>query len=205
MRCSGLTICTISSCSMSAPSTSRLSRVPWALMRIVFGWSDRFLTTSALTFKTMSVTSSTTPGIVLISCWTPWILILVTALPSRLDSRMRRRLLPTVMPKPRSKGSMENLPYMSVRLDRSACTRFGSSRPRQRIRMRNPRGRKQSAFRSSANRRRARTCDPDIRNRNDIRSSRFRGQLAHAGEPLDLADSAPFFFLPTFVDGFSEQ
>ena len=61
-------------------------------------------------FRMMSVTSSTTPGIVLTSCWTPWILTRVTPLPSRLDSSTRRRLLPTVMPKPRSNGSAMNLP-----------------------------------------------------------------------------------------------
>ena len=44
----------------------------------------------------MSVMSSTTPGIVVNSCCAPWILICVTALPSRLESRMRRRLLPIV-------------------------------------------------------------------------------------------------------------
>ncbi len=32
--------------------------------------------------------SSTMPGIGENSCWTPWILILVTALPSRLESRI---------------------------------------------------------------------------------------------------------------------
>ena len=40
----------------------------------------------------------------------PCSLIWVTALPSRLESRMRRRLLPIVTPKPRSKGSAMNLP-----------------------------------------------------------------------------------------------
>ena len=58
----------------------------------------------------MSVTSSTTPGMLLTSCCTPWIFTLVIALPSRLESRMRRRLLPTVTPKPRSNGSATNLP-----------------------------------------------------------------------------------------------
>src|SRR5207249_242895 len=53
----------------------------------------------------------------------------------RLDSSTRRRLLPTVMPKPRSNGSTLNLPYVSVSVPRSLATRFGSSRPRHRIRM----------------------------------------------------------------------
>src|ERR1700722_13576715 len=83
----------------------------------------------------MSVTSSTTPGMVEISCSTPWILTRVTALPSKLESSRRRRLLPTVMPKPRSNGSAMNLPCVSVSVARSATTRLGSSKPRQRIRM----------------------------------------------------------------------
>ena len=48
------------------------------------------------------------------SCWALWILICVTALPSRLESRMRRRPLPIVEPKPRSNGSTTNLPYVAV-------------------------------------------------------------------------------------------
>ena len=59
----------------------------------------------------------------------------VTAAPSRLDSRMRRRLLPTVVPNPRSNGSAVNRPYMSVETCGSRTTRDGSSRPRQRIRI----------------------------------------------------------------------
>ena len=56
----------------------------------------------------MSVTSSSTPGIVLNSCCTPCSFTLLTAEPSRLDSRMRRRELPIVCPKPRSNGSTWN-------------------------------------------------------------------------------------------------
>ena len=88
---------------MTTPERSRL-------MRIVLGWSVWFFTTSSLRFSTRSVMSSTMPGMVENSCWTPWILILVTALPSRLESRMRRRLLPTVWPNPRSNGSTWNSP-----------------------------------------------------------------------------------------------
>ena len=79
--------------------------------------------------------SSTMPGIEENSCWTPRILILVMALPSRLESRIRRRLLPTVWPKPRSKGSTWNSPNVSVNVSRLQMTRLGSSRPRQRIRI----------------------------------------------------------------------
>ena len=69
-----------------------------------------FFTTSDLTLSTMSVMSSTTPVIVVNSCWALWTLICVTALPSRLESSMRRRPLPIVAPKPRSNGSAMNLP-----------------------------------------------------------------------------------------------
>ena len=125
-------ISTDSSCRMSAAvTTPRRSRS----IRIVRGLSEWFLTTSSLTFRTRSVMSSTMPGIDENSCCTPRILILVIALPSRLDSRIRRRLLPTVWPKPRSKGSTWNSPKVSVRVSRLQMTRLGSSRPRQRIRI----------------------------------------------------------------------
>ena len=55
-------------------------------MRMTLVDSLWFLTTSDLTLSTMSVMSSTTPGIVVNSCCAPWILICVTALPSRLES-----------------------------------------------------------------------------------------------------------------------
>src|SRR5438876_5451016 len=59
----------------------------------------------------------------------------VTAAPSSELSRIRRRLLPTVVPKPRSKGSAVNFAYVSVETCSSRVTREGSSRPRQRILM----------------------------------------------------------------------
>ena len=65
----------VSSCRMSTPRDRRPAVV--LLMRIVFGWSEWFFTTSALMFRMMSVMSSTMPGMVEISCCTPWILILV--------------------------------------------------------------------------------------------------------------------------------
>src|SRR3954447_16548496 len=129
---SALMISTDSSWRMSAAvTTPRRSRS----IRIVRGSSEWFLTTSPLRFRTRSVISSTMPGIEENSCWTPWILILVTALPSRLDRRTRLRLLPTVWPKPRSNGSTWNSPYVSVSFSRLQMTRLGSSRPRQRMRI----------------------------------------------------------------------
>jgi hypothetical protein len=56
-------------------------------MRIVLVWSVRFLTTRLLMLRMMSVTSSTTPGMVVISCCTPWILTRVTAR-LQVESRM---------------------------------------------------------------------------------------------------------------------
>ena len=50
------------------------------------------------TFRTISVTSSLMPGMVVNSCWTPDILMEVTAVPGREDSRIRRRELPKVVP-----------------------------------------------------------------------------------------------------------
>ena len=50
------------------------------------------------TLRTISVTSSFTPGMVENSCCTPAILIEVTAVPGRDESRMRRRELPNVVP-----------------------------------------------------------------------------------------------------------
>ena len=50
------------------------------------------------TLRTISVTSSFTPGMVVNSCCTPEILIEVTAVPGSEDSRIRRRELPRVVP-----------------------------------------------------------------------------------------------------------
>ena len=46
-------------------------------MRTTLVESLWFFTTSDLTLSTMSVTSSTTPGSVVNSCWAPWTLICV--------------------------------------------------------------------------------------------------------------------------------
>ena len=58
----------------------------------------------------MSVVSSTTPGIDENSCSTPSILTAVIAAPSIEDSRIRRKALPIVVPKPRSNGCAGNRP-----------------------------------------------------------------------------------------------
>src|SRR5436309_5351638 len=92
-----------------------------------------FFTTSDFTLSTMSVTSSSTPGIVVNSCCALRTLIWVTALPSRLESSTRRRLLPIVVPKPRSNGSAVNLPYVPESDVASTLTMLGSSKPRHRI------------------------------------------------------------------------
>ena len=51
-----------------------------------------------LTLRTISVTSSLTPGMVENSCWTPAILMEVAAVPGSEDSRIRLRELPKVVP-----------------------------------------------------------------------------------------------------------
>ena len=53
-------------------------------------------TTRPLTFRMTSVTSSFTPGIVVNSCSTPSIRMLVTAAPGIDESSVRRRELPSV-------------------------------------------------------------------------------------------------------------
>ena len=58
--------------------------------------SECIRTTISLRFRTMSVTSSLTPGIVENSCATPSIRTLVTAAPASEESSTRRRELPKV-------------------------------------------------------------------------------------------------------------
>ena len=60
--------------------------------------------------RTISVTSSTTPGMVENSCFTPPIRTAVTAVPSMEERRTRLKELPTVTPKPLSKGSAMKAP-----------------------------------------------------------------------------------------------
>src|SRR3989440_796819 len=78
------------------------------------GSSCSELTDSSLTFMTSSTTSSLTPGIVVNSCRTPSILMLVTAAPGMDDSRVRRSELPSVYPNPGSNGSMVNFERVSL-------------------------------------------------------------------------------------------
>src|SRR5205085_8750737 len=77
--------------------------------------------------------SSTTPGIDWNSCSTPSILTAVTAAPSIDESSTRRRALPTVVPKPRSNGCAQNIPYLSVSVSVSVARRFGFWKPFQSI------------------------------------------------------------------------
>ena len=63
-------------------------------------------------FKIMLVTSSFTPGTVANSCSTPSILIVLIAKPSNEERRIRRKALPTVIPKPGSSGLNSNLPNL---------------------------------------------------------------------------------------------
>ena len=74
-----------------------------------FGSSD-FEAATSLRLRMMSVTSSTTSGIVVNSCSAPSIRTAVIAAPCSDESSTRRSALPSVMPKPRSSGSQANLP-----------------------------------------------------------------------------------------------
>ena len=69
------------------------------------GPSPCILMAMSLMLRTMSVTSSRTPGIEENSCSTPSICTDVTAAPCSEDSSTRRSALPSVRPKPRSSGS----------------------------------------------------------------------------------------------------
>ncbi len=85
--------------------------------------------TRSFRLRMISVTSSTTPGSVENSCWFPSILMLVTAAPGMDDSRVRRRELPNVYPKPGSSGSMTNRERSSemtssVKVGRCAISMF---------------------------------------------------------------------------------
>ena len=69
------------------------------------GPSPCILMAMSLMLRTMSVTSSRTPGIDENSCSTPSICTDCTAAPCSDDNSMRRSALPSVTPKPRSSGS----------------------------------------------------------------------------------------------------
>src|SRR5690242_2395755 len=79
----------------------------------------------------MSVASSTTPVMDWNSCSTPSMRTAVTAAPSMDESRVRRRAFPMVVPKPRSNGCAENLPYLSVSVSVSTARRLGFWNPLQ--------------------------------------------------------------------------
>ena len=83
---------------------------PVAARRITRGSSPSSFTTRFLTFRMMSVTSSITPLRLVNSCSAPLILTAVTAAPSSELRSTRRRLLPMVVPKPRSNGSTMKRP-----------------------------------------------------------------------------------------------
>jgi hypothetical protein len=59
------------------------------------------------------------------SCCTPSILTAVTAAPGRDERSTRRSAFPSVTPKPRSRGSIENLPYRFVEDFSSSSTFLG--------------------------------------------------------------------------------
>ena len=86
--------------------------------KIIVGTNkDAFSSTTCLNltcfrFKIMLVTSSFTPGTVANSCSTPSILIVLIANPSSEERRIRRKALPTVIPKPGSSGRNSNLPNL---------------------------------------------------------------------------------------------
>ena len=92
---------------------------------IVFGPSPLSLSGMLLRLRRMSVTSSTTPGMVENSWSTPSIRTAVMAAPVMEDSRIRRRAFPTVTPKPRSNGWAVKRPYVSVRVSKSHSRNLG--------------------------------------------------------------------------------
>src|SRR3954468_4502579 len=126
--CSGLSTRTPSTTAMSpavtlpSPSLSR---------RITFGLVSSIFNKTSFRFSTMSVTSSTTSGSVWNSCSAPSILTAVMAAPCSDDNSTRRRLLPSVVPKPRSSGSQLNLPYVWPSVSFSISSVFGLMRSRQ--------------------------------------------------------------------------
>ena len=71
---------------------------PLFMSRSDTGWLAKLFRRSFLTFRTIWVTSSLTPGIVENSWYTSRIWMLVTAAPSRDDSKTRRSALPSVTP-----------------------------------------------------------------------------------------------------------
>ena len=104
---SGFKISTSESVLIS-PATTLHS--PAASIQIVLASSEYNFARMDFTFRTISVTSSFTPGIVANSCCTPSILMKVTAVPGSDDSSMRRIEFPKTLPCPSHSGSIMNLP-----------------------------------------------------------------------------------------------
>ena len=93
-----------------------LNSVVFSTVILTFSFSNSstiFLNRTCLRFKIMLVTSSFTPGTEANSCSTPAIRMVLIAYPSRDERRIRRKALPTVIPKPGSNGRNSNLPYLS--------------------------------------------------------------------------------------------
>ena len=105
---------------------------PFADNRRTFGSSESDSTTKPFTLRTMSTLSWGTPWIVQNSCSAPLTRIDVIAAPSIVLSKIRRRLLPIVVPNQRSNGSIVNRPNVSVADCSSRITLAGSSSPRHR-------------------------------------------------------------------------
>ena len=82
----------------------------FAVSFISLGSSASSFTIRLLTLRMMSVTSSITPGRLAELVLGALELDVGDGRAFEDESRMRRRLLPTVVPKPRSKGSAVNLP-----------------------------------------------------------------------------------------------
>ncbi len=74
----------------------------------IYSFSEDAFNLNCFRLRIISVTSSTTPGIVENSCSTPSILIDVIAYPSREDNNTLLKALPIVRPNPGSKGLNSN-------------------------------------------------------------------------------------------------
>ena len=107
MCISGLRISTSLSHLMESAVTSQ---GPSALISTVLAPSQCSFAVKPFMLRTISVTSSFTPGIVENSWRTPSILMEVTATPGSEESNTLLKLFPSVVPKPRSSGSTTNLP-----------------------------------------------------------------------------------------------
>src|SRR2546425_6808456 len=113
-------------------SAAVISRGPRAWMRAVSSVPPSCsLTRTSFRLRTMSVTSSVTPGTVENSCSTLFTRAATIAAPCSEESSTRRSALPIVVPYPRSNGSPKNLPYVGVRLFSSTSSRRGLISSRQ--------------------------------------------------------------------------